>query len=184
MFSAFSRENDGDLARAPFALNKMSDDPQTGVVTYREGSQETTFGPLEFILLLQRHIPNKGEILVRYYGWYANASRGKRKPDHGEDDDDASEITVDDDCPGKKECRKRWAAMIRKIYDKDPLICPRCGSEMRIIAFIDQWETVLRILKHLKLWPAPARSPPRHPECSEAHSQQQSIVIDSDFFGP
>ncbi|MBW1956626.1 MAG: hypothetical protein JRI76_10745 [Deltaproteobacteria bacterium] len=25
------------------------------------------------------HIPNKGEQMVRYYGYYSNASRGRRK---------------------------------------------------------------------------------------------------------
>jgi hypothetical protein len=25
------------------------------------------------------HVPNKGEQMVRYYGYYSNAARGKRK---------------------------------------------------------------------------------------------------------
>ena len=29
----------------------------------------------------------------------------------------------------------------------------KCGSQMRIIAFIDQWKTIVHILTHLKLWP-------------------------------
>ena len=51
----------------------------------------------------------------------------------------------------------RWSALIQKVYEVDPLCCPRCGSTMRIIAYIDQWEVILRILKHLKLWPTPQR---------------------------
>jgi hypothetical protein len=31
------------------------------------------------------HVPNKGEQMVRYYGYYSNACRGKRKA-KGEDD--------------------------------------------------------------------------------------------------
>jgi hypothetical protein len=31
---------------------------------------------------------------------------------------------------------KGWAEMIRKAYEVDPLVCPECGGEMKIISFI------------------------------------------------
>ncbi len=34
----------------------------------------------------------------------------------------------------------------------DPLICPHCGSEMRLIALIDDGTVIERILGHLGLW--------------------------------
>jgi hypothetical protein len=34
---------------------------------------------------LTAHIPNAGEHLVRYYGWYSNVSRGKRRKAQGEE---------------------------------------------------------------------------------------------------
>jgi hypothetical protein len=33
----------------------------------------------EWLKLLIRHIPDKGEHLVRYYGWYSNRCRGERR---------------------------------------------------------------------------------------------------------
>jgi Putative transposase len=36
------------------------------------------FPVLDWILAITAHIPNKGEQLVRYYGYYSNVSRGKR----------------------------------------------------------------------------------------------------------
>lgn len=33
--------------------------------------------------------------------------------------------------------RLRWSTLIRKVYEVDPLICPKCGGNMRIVAFID-----------------------------------------------
>jgi hypothetical protein len=27
-----------------------------------------------------------------------------------------------------------WAKMIRKVYEVDPLACPECGAQMRVIA--------------------------------------------------
>jgi hypothetical protein len=37
------------------------------------------FGVLDWIATFTAHIPNKGEQLVRYYGYYSNVSRGKRR---------------------------------------------------------------------------------------------------------
>ena len=34
---------------------------------------------LDWIAAVTAHIPNNGEHLVRYYGWYSNVNRGKRK---------------------------------------------------------------------------------------------------------
>ncbi len=33
----------------------------------------------QWLKLLLQHVPDKGEHLVRYYGWYSNRSRGMRK---------------------------------------------------------------------------------------------------------
>jgi len=34
---------------------------------------------LEFIARVTSHIPDKGQVMVRYYGLYANAHRGKAR---------------------------------------------------------------------------------------------------------
>ena len=40
--------------------------------------------PLDFLAELTQHIPDKGEHLVRYYGWYSHRQRGQRaKSDSG-----------------------------------------------------------------------------------------------------
>ena len=41
---------------------------------------------------------------------------------------------------------------IRKVYETDPLICPKCQGEMRIISFIDQPDVIKKILDHLGRW--------------------------------
>ena len=35
-----------------------------------------------------------------------------------------------------KEYRKNWARLVQKIYEVDPLTCPKCGGIMRIISSI------------------------------------------------
>ena len=46
---------------------------------------------------------------------------------------------------------KGWAAMIRKFYEVDPMVCPKCGGQMKVIAFITDYLAVDRIIDHLKL---------------------------------
>ena len=36
------------------------------------------------------------------------------------------------------EARRRWAELLRRIFEVDPLACPRCGQQMRIVAFITE----------------------------------------------
>jgi len=67
----------------------------------------------------------------------------------------------EDGGPFAKQCRQRWAALIKQVYETDPLVCPQCGGAMRIIAFIEKrQEDVLRkILEHCGLWEE-SRGPP------------------------
>jgi hypothetical protein len=41
--------------------------------------------------------------------------------------------------------------MIRKVYEVDPMVCPKCGGRMKVIAFITDYAAVDRIIDHLKL---------------------------------
>ena len=43
------------------------------------GAEQETMDYLEFIARVTSHIPDKGQVMVRYYGLCANAHRGKVK---------------------------------------------------------------------------------------------------------
>jgi len=84
---------------------------------------------LELIARVTSHIPDKGQVMVRYYGLYANAHRGKVRK--------ASLVPaalgmIEEELP--RVPSKGWAEMIRKVYEVDPLVCPRCGGRMRVVA--------------------------------------------------
>jgi hypothetical protein len=53
--------------------------------------------------------------------------------------------------------------LIRRIYEVDPLVCPRCGGTMRIIAFITEPRVIGAILRHLAKKGVDARSRPSTP---------------------
>jgi len=77
-----------------------------------------------------------------------------------------------------KELKKRWSHFIQKVYETDPLICPKCRGEMRIISFIDQRAVIKKILEHLGLWEeahAPPDSEPPKTEITFDPSYSQLI---------
>ena len=101
---------------------------------------------------------------LRYDGWYSNAARGKRRkrgvsvPVKGEVGD-VPQPGSDGEHVARQH-RRSWARLLKKIYEVDPLRCPHCGSEMHVIAWIEQSEVIRKILRHLDLWERPQRSPP------------------------
>jgi len=42
--------------------------------------------------------------------------------------------------------------LIHKVYEVDPLKCPKCKGPMRVIAVIDDKAVTRKILCHLGLW--------------------------------
>ncbi len=51
--------------------------------------------------------------------------------------------------------------MIRKVYEVDPILCPNCCGQMRIIAFIEDNAVIDKIIRQLKLTFATERPPPQ-----------------------
>jgi len=154
------------IIRASFSQERMQYLDQEGTVVYtskacpgpRSGDSETTksFPALEWLAAMCSHIPNRGEQMVRYYGYYSNVSRGKRRQ---ECLDDAIPCILEPQ-GNEKACRKSWARLIQKIYEADPLICPKCKGAMRVISSIEDPSVIRDILNHLGLWLVRARPPP------------------------
>jgi hypothetical protein len=56
--------------------------------------------------------------------------------------------------------------LLARIYEALPLLCPACGGQMRILAFLTDPPTVAAVLLHLEMSHAPppispARGPPQ-----------------------
>jgi len=72
-----------------------------------------------------------------------NKSRGLRKK---AGTDDQVPALIDSDI-SRQAFRKNWARLIQKIYNVDPLLCPKCSGSMRIISLIADQQLVKKILK-------------------------------------
>jgi len=204
------------MARSPFSLARLIRITPAGKVLYKaekdhcqhypRPASEDLFGgvarnyqlfePLDFLAELTQHIPDKGEHLVRCYGCYSNKARGLQTKNAALCPADPATLPAGDapiQSPMTEPARldrRRWAALIKHIYQADPLRCPKCGGTMRIIAFIEarQGDTIRKILEHCGLWhdpppraPPPPSSPSRPVRSSPASDPGITHEVDPDF---
>ena len=91
-------------------------------------------------------------------------------------------------------CSQTWAMLIKRVYEIDPMACPQCSGEMKIVSFIDppQEAVIEKILSgHRRaalvdgLWKA---SSPRGPpdsvhdlnyECMDQTSELTCVDMDT-----
>ncbi|MBI5412366.1 transposase [Candidatus Peregrinibacteria bacterium] len=145
------------MIRPPISMARLTYDRENQVVFYRTDKETLSFDPVEFLARLSVHVPNAREQTVRYMGYYSNKSRGMRKRAG------LSEMEIEIMEEEAKESRSRnyaWARLIKKVFEVSPLVCKKCGGEMKVIAIITDYETRKKILKHLGLWNQRIHSPP------------------------
>jgi hypothetical protein len=128
-----------------------------------------------WLAALVTHIPDRGQQLLRFYGRYSNVSQGRKKRAPGLAFQPVDKQTQGDDDSFRKQCRSNWARLIKKIYEVDPLVCPKCNGVLTIISFLEDPAVIKRILVHLNLWDVPERSPP-------PASPPRDFIYDLDFF--
>jgi hypothetical protein len=81
----------------------------------------------------------------------------------------------------RRKSRMTWAALIKAVYEVDPLKCAKCGAAMRIVSFIEkatQASVVEKILRHRGLW---KEAPPRAPPEPEPYTFEEP-ALDYGFF--
>jgi len=102
------------MIRPVLSLERLTFLEPEGKVGYRhgeKGAEQETMDYLEFIARVTSHIPDKGQVTVRYYGLYANAHRGKvRKAGSS-----PSPLWIAEE-EFRRLPSKGWAALIRKPH--------------------------------------------------------------------
>jgi len=74
---------------------------------------------------------------------------------------------------------KNQAKLIEKIYEVDPLACPKCQGPMRVISFIEDQHVIEKILTHLCLWEVEPGPPPRMPRSHLLYTEPYIDYSDS-----
>jgi hypothetical protein len=191
-------------ARPPFALHRLRSasaslaSPDARLVYTlprpdRTGRTAIHLSPIELLQRLSRLIPPPRIHRHRYHGvfapnsrWRKEATRYGREPKADPaDQPDAGVDVASSQEPAVAPCahldrgrgaRRRWAQLLARVYEIDPLTCPACDGPMRILAWPAATSATLRfltdptvvrpILRHLSIPEhpppvAPARGPPQ-----------------------
>ena len=151
------------VVRAPAALDRVTatdegrarleipGDPRTGATTL-------VLDSLEWVRRVTNQVPAPKEHMVRYYGACANRARKLYRSEDGE------ERVQGVDLEPASASQASWARLLRQVFEVDPLACPRCSAEMRIVSVITTPAAIDQILRHVRttgkddLWGA--RAPP------------------------
>ncbi len=114
--------------------------------------------------------------IARYYGLYSSRSRGKATKDGSLDKFGWGAISEEEpkkepeenpvETLSEKKSKQTWARLIKKIYEVDLLICPKCGFEMAVLAIITNPEEIQKILTHLRKNKSPPFDNKSHLEAS------------------
>jgi hypothetical protein len=107
------------------------------------------FELLDFIAKLAALVPKPRVNLTRFHGVFAPnskhrvdvtpAKRGKGRP-HEEHEDKTSE---------QRHQAMTWAQRLKRVFNIDVSVCPKCGGEARVIASIEDQQIIDKILAHL-----------------------------------
>lgn len=115
-----------------YHVNNIKTKPGGVILVAGEYSLKRNFQVIpgaEWLELPCKHIPDRYEHLMRYAGWYSNRARGECAKKSclpaavalaPSDEQMATEFAA--------RARAAWARLIRKVYEADPLQCPKCKS--------------------------------------------------------
>jgi hypothetical protein len=131
------------IERGPISLEKLSLNHDIVTYTTKDGTAHE-FDALGFLALLTSHLPNKGESITRYFGKHSCRTRGEERKQK----EKATPVSAIVELPEPKNAPSyTWAACMKRLYELDPLKCPKCSSTMRIIAFITDQHEIEKIME-------------------------------------
>ena len=177
----FDTESQASLAeyisRPPISLDKLRYDPMHGRILWHTkynqyfGQNVKMMDGAEFIRELVQHIPPKRIQLIRRYGLYSSRGKGRwsemeyvaeRAPQawkgaHGvQHEVPPCESIPESQTVDQAAVKSARARLLVKVYEIHPFVCEKCGSDMRVIAIIQDQAEITKILRHLvKLGRAP-----------------------------
>jgi hypothetical protein len=133
---------------------------------YSDGATHVIFEPLNFIAKLEALVPKPRVNLTRFHGVSASNSKywvdvklAKRSKSRAKQENEEK-------TPEQRHQAMTWAQGLKRVFNIDVSVCPRCGGEARVIAIID------KILNHLQ---AKGRFPPMPELLREPHQIQTGL---------
>jgi len=203
------RGPDGRIARIRYVLPRHKaatwGGPGRGRKSTRPGADGVVeLTPYEFLDRLADLVPPPRKHRHRYHGVFAPNHKLRRavtalaignigkQRDAGADGHAGAGHATGGCCDAHHKPRSHdtsriaWAKLMARVGEEFPLECPKCGGDIRLIAFITEPGPIRKILTHLgePLEPppvSPARGPPTDwGELIQAHDDREAVQISPD----
>ena len=115
---------------------------------WRNGVTHFSYSGLDFIARLVALIPPPRMNMIRYHGVFAPnfKNRSKIVPAKKIQIEKTTESIIS---PKIKSERLRWAEMLKKTFQVDVTVCPKCNGRLEQIAVIKSRTAAMAILKSL-----------------------------------
>ena len=171
------------VLRPALSLKQLTYKPEKDLIRYHptkgkvDSPATLEWSGVEFVRRLAALIPPARKHMVRYYGALGPRSplrRGVSMAARGKATECELEAGYSVTLMGRsvRAARKAgsasvraWVACLRKVFEVDPVLCVKCGGEMKLAAVILDDRELDRVLEH-QGWPVefsktrPSRSPP------------------------
>jgi DNA-directed RNA polymerase subunit RPC12/RpoP len=150
-------------ARPPLANGRLKELPSGHYLLalkgpWRDGTTHLKFEPIELMERLAAQIPKPRANLVLYAG--VLAPNAKSRPEVVALAAASAESAREPRATQSRGERETWAELMRVTFERDVLLCPRCGGRLRHVATLLDAASARAVLAHLGL---PVRGPPMAP---------------------
>ncbi len=147
------------ITRPPVSVQRLSQTSNNKVryelkTPYRDGTTHVIFEPLDFIARLASLTPPPRVNLTRFHGVFAPNSPYRRlivpkkvsKESDGEANSDKDTIQTE----FERRAKMTWAQRLKRVFDIEINTCEHCGGTVKVIACIEDRETIDKILAHVR----------------------------------
>lgn len=171
------------MSRGPIASERLTESFSNQLLykmksAWKDGTTHVSFSPLDFIARLVALIPPPRMNMIRYHGCFAPNFKNRKflvkKPVAKVVSPNGETLTV-----GNLNERLKWASMLKRVFEVDVTVCPRCSGRLEQIAVIKDKATARKIIESLgelttykALEITTDRGPPLEPEVEDNFDQR------------
>lgn len=143
------------MARGPLAMERLTESFPNQLLykmksPWRDGTTHVSFSPLDFIARLVALIPPPRMNMIRYSGCFAPNFKDRKSIIKNKSAQKKCAEICNSDLPEKvKHERLRWAEMLKRVFEIDVTICPKCSGRMEQIAVIKDKAVAKKIIESL-----------------------------------
>ena len=185
------------IARPAVAESRLTVDARGDVIyklkkTWDDGTTAIKLTPMQLMERLSALVPRPRVHLTRFHGVLGPHYKFRKmivpKPARNPLTPELSaEAAISQDAGSQTSLNKRisWARLLKRVFNIDITVCPKCAGKTRIIAAIEEPKVVKKILNHLGLQTSappllPARGPPE-PDALDIFGYSQESLQNSDL---